>query len=163
VIIISEKSADPAYDKYPFIKWLTVDKEFLEGDPITVDDLASSLLVFDDIESLPKLEKEAVFALKKRCSLVGRSSNIYIIVISHLSMRGDETKTDLSESDGYVVFPHGSSTYHLKRQLKEYAGLSPKQIAKIMRLPTRWVYIKKTYPQYVVSQYGCYLLGDDDE
>jgi hypothetical protein len=158
-LFTSKKDPDPAFkDLFPF------DLEgFTEGDPLTPEDFRNSLVVFDDIESItPKATRDAVFALKKALSETGRSSNIYLCVSAHRAMRGQETKDDLNEMDGLVVFPRRGTSYHNKRLLEVYGGLSRPQVKRVMEDTdnTRFAYVKVKgdIPAYCVTEKEVFLL-----
>ena len=74
-----------------------------------------------------------------------------------------KTREKLNECSRVVIFPHGGSTYHIKRYLKEYAGLSKNQIQKALNVPSRWLCVSNDYPKYILYDSGMYLLKDDED
>jgi energy-coupling factor transporter ATP-binding protein EcfA2 len=156
-VFTSKHELDPAYaglteEDLPF------DLEGLDQPPfLAPEHLRDSLCIFDDVENVqPKSLRDAVFALKKAISETGRSSNVYLIVISHRPLRGNETKDDLNESDGMIVFPRRGTTYHANRMLQVYGGLNKSQAKRVIEDTenTRWVYckLKGDIPAYLVSE-----------
>lgn len=158
IFIFSKKISDPAFDKYDYITRIELDEEFINGEPLDCKNLSDSLCIFDDIENIPnKKIKEAVYKLKDNLLETGRSNNIYICICNHIAMNYKETRKDINESTGYVFFKNGN-TYHIKRFLKDYIGIDPEKIKKLLDLPSRWVMINKTYPMYAISENECFLL-----
>jgi len=157
IFIFSKKNEDEAYDCHTFVTRIPLDEEFLETE-LDVEQFRDSLCVFDDIENCKKGVNEKVHSLLDNLSETGRSNNIYIILCNHLSMMGAKTKRSLNESDSVVIFKN-SSPFHVKNLLSKYVGLDCEQIATIMSLPSRWVFIKKDEPQYVVTENKVFLLN----
>ena len=89
---------------------------------------------------------------------VGRHHGLYVVITSHLGSDYTKTRAILNEAHGICCFPNGSSAKQLTYVLETYAGLTKDDIRKVRRLPSRWVYIRKTYPAAVVHATGAYLL-----
>lgn len=159
VWIISQKDEDPAYDKLgAYVKRIPLDREFRDGDPLGPSDFENSLVIFDDVEAIPdKKMSEAVYALKNNLLTTGRSKGINIIICTHIAMNHEKTKVDLTECDSYLIFRQASA-YHTKRLLKTYVGLDTKTIDRIYSIPSRWVFIKKTFPMYALAESEAFLL-----
>lgn len=157
IFIFSKKDSDPAYDSLNFITRVPLDEEFVEME-LDTDYLRDSLCVFDDIENIfDKAIKTKVYQLKDSLAETGRSFNIYMILCNHLAMNGNSTRKDLNECDAVVVFK-SSSNYHIENLLRKYVGLDKNQITEIKDLKSRWVFIKKDVPMYVVSENKVILL-----
>jgi hypothetical protein len=164
VLFTSKTDPDPAFEG------LDIEPVDLErfGEEAAIrapgpEDFRDSLIVFDDIESIsPKSVRDAVFALKKSLAETGRSSNVYLCVSAHRAMRGQETKDDLNEASGYVVFPRRGSSAHSKRLLETYGGLTKQQVKRVLEQTqgSRWAYCKikgETEP-YVVTENEVFFL-----
>jgi hypothetical protein len=159
IIIISKKTDEPEFDKLNYVKFIDIDKEWLDGEPLDTDDFENSLVVFDDIENVhPKVLRDEVYRLKDSLIETGRSKNIYIILCNHLSMNGNQTRKDLNESDTIVIFPSNSSHYHLDRLLRTYCGIDKKKVEYILKVPSRWCVIKKHVPRYCITENEIFLL-----
>lgn len=158
IYLISKKTSDPEFDKFKYITRIELDEDFATGEPLQPEDLKNSLVIFDDIENISDDNiKNAVYKLKDNLLETGRDKNIYMVIAIHMARNNKCTRTDNNESSAFVLFKGGNS-YHNKRYLKEYIGLDSKGIQRILDLPSRWVYINKTFPMYVVSESECYLL-----
>jgi len=159
VFIFSKKDSDPIFDRFDFITRITLDEEFIKDEPLDTKDLQKSLCIFDDIENIPnKAIKDAVYKLKDNLLETGRDKEIFLCITSHLSMNYKITRKDINECSSYVFFKNGNS-YHTRRYLKDYVGLGPKDIEKLMSIPSRWVMINKNYPMYAISETECMLLN----
>jgi hypothetical protein len=165
IFIISKKDYDEAFDeKYrALIKKggmirIILDEDFLM-DETDVSDFKDSLVVFDDIENLTGAMKKKVYWLKDYLALTGRSNNIYLILCNHLAMNYRETRTDLGECDAVVVFQSGNKLY-IENLLKKHCGLNKSQIADVFDLlnESRWCFVKKTVPSYIVTEHKVVLL-----
>ena len=132
---------------------ISLDDEFLE-EPIDVNkEMHNSVLVFDDIDSLTGDMAKEVKRIQDTALKIGRHSNIDIINTNHLSTDSMKTKTLLNEANAFVIYPKGSSKMSLDRLLKNYIGLNQKTIDKICAMKSRWVYIYRNYPQFIVNEH----------
>ena len=115
--------------------------------------------IFDDIENIrDKNIKKKVYQLKDDLSMTGRVNDTYILLANHLAMNYRETRSDLGECDGVVVFQAGNKL-HVNNLLKTHVGLDPRQIDQIFETlkSSRWIFVKKTYPMYYVSEHSVFL------
>lgn len=140
--------------------------ESLLNDPIDAKkELLKSVVVFDDIETMNKNMTKYLELLRNDIIKNGRDQNkndndIYCVCTNHQITDYKKTRDLLNECTSLTIFPKSGSSYGMDRALKLYFGLSNDQISKIKKLPSRWVTIYSTYPQYVLYQKGCYLLSD---
>jgi hypothetical protein len=159
IYIFSKKDSDPIFDRFDFIERVKLDEEFIKDEPLDTKDLQKSLCIFDDIENIPNPAiKTAVYKLKDNLLETGRDKEIYLCITSHLSMNYKITRKDINECSSYIFFKNGN-TYHTRRYLKDYIGLSAKVIERLLNLPSRWVLVNKNYPQYAISETECLLLN----
>lgn len=157
IIIFSRVMYDECLDKLKPIRIL-INDQILE-DPIKPSELTNSLVIFDDTDTIPdKILKECITKLKNDLLEVGRHENIYVAISSHLISNYRETRTVLNESHSITLFPAGGSVYGIKYILKNYGGMDQSDIAKAVKLPSRWITLKKTYPQAILYSKGVYLL-----
>jgi energy-coupling factor transporter ATP-binding protein EcfA2 len=135
------------------IKQLPINDELIE-DPIVLDQLADSVVIFDDIQAIKKPYKEIIEQLQNDILTTGRHFNIDIVNTSHLStINGSNLRKDLlNESNAFVLFPYASSKNQTANLLKNYANYDTKSINKLLQLKTRWIYIYKNFPCYFVSE-----------
>jgi hypothetical protein len=158
IIVFSRVDHDDVIDKLKPIRILINDE--LIKDPISPNELANSLVIFDDTDTIPdKALKTAITNLKNDLLETGRHEDIYVAITSHLISNYRETRTVLNECHSITLFPAGGSTYSIKYVLKNYGGLTPNEVSKAISLPSRWVTLKKTFPQAILYSKGAYLPG----
>lgn len=131
----------------------------LLDEPVDIRDLQDSIAIFDDVDVISNKQiRDWVIALRDACLETGRHLNITTCCTSHQICNNLKTKILLQEATKVVVFPRSGSTYHITRFLKCYCGFTTPQINKFLSLPSRWVMVSKTYPQYVLYNDGAYML-----
>jgi len=156
VFVFSNKDSDPALDKED-IKRMPIDEELI-NDPINLDELNNSLVVFDDIEGNPDKKINAEMdRLRDLILQQGRSYKVSFVYISHLANNYKQTRTILNECNSITIFPAMTTKYALKYLLEKYFGFCRDDINKVCSLPSRWVTINKA-PIVVLYEKGCYLL-----
>jgi len=157
----TDSRKDPAYAK---LKPMQVDiNEGLLTQPIDIekDIKKGSLIIFDDCNTIGDAAlKKAVNALIVDILEVGRKLEIWTIITNHLVNPSEKAlgRVILNEMQVLTVFPKSGSAHQIKYCLKNYFGLSNKQIQEIFDLKTRWVTIFKNYPMCVMHEHGAYLL-----
>jgi hypothetical protein len=155
IYLFTKKKEDPNFDKLDYIK--RVDLACLVECEVPLEELRDSLVIMDDYETLDGEIKKAFYKLKDDILLMGRSYNVPTILINHVQAGGSQTKLDNLESTAYIIYKNGSAK-HNKYILSTYLGLNNKDIEKVMKLPSRWVYINRKYPMHVVYEHGAYLI-----
>lgn len=162
IYLFSRLDEDPVLDEYEPTRIL-INEELLE-DPIVPEELVEQspegcLVIFDDIDTLPKKLRDPIWALRDDILQIGRHYHITILVVTHQLMNYKETRTLLTESSKVVVFPHSGTAYHLRRFFKEYCGLDSKTTNRVLKLPTRWLMVQKKYPLYILGENICTLVS----
>ncbi len=119
----------------------------------------NSLVVFDDIESQDKALYAWIRDLRDTLFMKARKHETDIINIIHKALDRNLTKVPNLEANGCVVFPR-LSWPQAKKTLSVYYDISQKQLDEIYRLrnESRWVYVSKQYPKYVLWEKGVKLL-----
>ena len=136
--------------------------ETLVSDPIDITELEKgSLIIFDDCNTIGDRDiKKAVDALVIDIMEVGRKLGIWLILTNHLVNPNEKKfgRIVMNEMQSFTFFPRSGSAYQIRYCLKNYFGMSKKQIDDILALKSRWVTVLKSYPQCVVHIHGAYLL-----
>lgn len=156
VYIVSAIPNDEVLDSIkPKPKRLKIDEKMYEK-PIPIELFENSIILFDDVDNIrDKKIKEAIQKLRDDVLANGRHYNINVISLTHNPTNNKETKSSLLESNSIVMFPHGGDDYHIKRVLKEYLSIPTKKIDEILKMKSRWIFINKSYPKYMISESGC--------
>lgn len=155
--ILSGVNEDDPLDKLDPVR---IDLQNMLQDPITVEDeFQDSIVLFDDTSTLsnPIIRKMCVNLLDDIVE-VGRHYNTTVINTSHMILDYRNSRKILNEATGVCIFAKAGSNVQNKKYLYNYAGLDKEQVNKILNLPSRWVYLKRTPPQMVIFEKGAYLL-----
>jgi len=156
IILFSRKPEDPVLDKLKPMR-IMIDEDLLD-DPITLDELRDSAVVFDDIDTIADKQLLAYIQhLRDDILEVARSYHTTCICTSHQITNYKATRVLLNEATSIVFFPKSGSSHGIKYCLKQYCGISDKKdLKKILNLPSRWVCLNKTYPMHVLYSFGAY-------
>jgi len=159
VYLFSALDEDDTLDSDKRIKRIMIDEDIGEE---SIDDFENTMCIFDDVDVLPKKEKDAIYFLLNKFLQVGRHKNINVVFTSHLPSDNRNTRVILNEANTITYNPSGSS-HSIKYLLKTYCGLSLGQIKKIKGLKTRMATIYRNYPQFVLTEQNLYILNDESE
>lgn len=159
VWLFSKVVGDKSLEGIKNLKQIELNEE-LSQDPININELKNSLVIFDDIGKIrdKDVKKEIDFLLGEILQ-EGRHPNIECIATNHIIADHKNTKDLLNESSFITVFPH-TNKMQIKYILKTYIGLEPKQIKEVLEKVkgSRWMSIYTRAPNYVVYEHGCFLL-----
>ena len=162
VYLLSRVSEDPVLDDVPGLVRInpaTLLADTLENGPMPVEDFKESVMITDDLSSLPAAEKAVAESLRSDILEIGRHSDITALNVVHVLFDGTrEGKRCLIESSAYTIFPRASGIYSGTRLLKEYMGLSPKHAKSLLNVKSRWLYLQRQYPAYAVWEGGVTLM-----
>lgn len=123
------------------------------------------LIVYDDVDSMDAVSKvlmESVQASIKDVLNVGRSKHLSVVITSHLGSDYKRTRGILNETQNIVCFPRGSNPDAIKYVLGKYGNLTKDELEKVMKLPSRWVCVRREYPSAVIYSDGAYLTNLPD-
>lgn len=152
---------DPAYKGLKPIQIPINEKIIADPIDITKELTGGSIVFFDDCNTIQddKMRK-AIEKLIGDILEVGRKLDITIVITSHLVIPNERkmARTILNEMQMLTVFPKSGSSQQIRYALKQYYGLTNKQIDQIIALKSRWVTISKSYPNYVIYENGCFIL-----
>jgi hypothetical protein len=158
IILFSDQPKDEVLDQFKPIR-IIINEELLD-DPIDVEELKDSLVIFDDIDSITnKKLKNLIETLRDTILKRGRHFEIYALCSNHQCTEYRQTRELLSASNIIYFYPQSGATYSIKYVLNKYIGLDKAQIDKIFKLKSRWVAIHKQAPMYVMYSHGIYLLN----
>lgn len=163
IFVISRVKNDTAFKHIKDIQYVEINEDLIT-DPLTPEEFRNPnghkvYLIIDDIATIHnKLIKKSVQNFLDDCLECGRHMKLCILATNHFLTNFKDTRTLLNEATSVVFFPRSGSVNGIKRYLKEYAGLSPKQIKRILNLNSRWVCINRMYPNFIIYERGSYLL-----
>ena len=161
VLLISPVENDPAFDDLPINK-IEPNEELLDN-PIDLNELENSLVIFDDTDSIvdPKVKK-MIQDLISRVLEVGRHKNISAIICIHKICNFRETRTLLNEAHYVVLFLRGNRSHMTKYYLKQHQDISRKGMKKLYSIPSRYIVFSNTFPSPILHERGCYIPEMDD-
>lgn len=140
------------------IKYVRIDEDLLE-DPIDPEELNKSLVIFDDIDTIPDKDlREYVVQLRNDLLETGRHVKCTMVNTSHHLTDYKRTRTLLNESTSVTFYPRMGGANQIKRYLSHYAGMTVDQIKRVFNLPSRWVTVSRTAPMWVLYDRGCYMV-----
>lgn len=159
--IFSRKDSDEPLDKLKPIR-IKIDESLVENPIDLTKELSDgAIVIFDDVNTiLDDKQKKAVDKLMADIMEVGRSYGIYTIITNHLVIPNEKksARTILNELHTLTVFPRSGSAQQIRYALKTYFGLNNKQVDLILKLPSRYVTVSKSYPMYVLYDQGAFVL-----
>ncbi len=162
IYIFSHKPEDPeSLDKIKKYKRVKImEDDFLKTD-FSIADLANSLLIFDDIDSIPEaIVLKKLYNILEMCLTLGRSYKVSTIYTTHTPTNGARTKLILAENHSTTLFFHKMGLKPLKYICENYYGLDNKQIQYLRKLPSRWVTLFRSTPMIAVHEHGAIALNE---
>lgn len=159
VFLFSNTKDDSNLDKFKEVQRFELDNEFV-ADPMTPEELENSLVIFDDVDSIPdKKLKKVILTLRDSILTKGRHNGISCICSNHQLADGHETKTMLRESQFITLFPQFSPKSKIIYLLKSYSNMDDSEIAEALdKIETRYITVFKEVPRAVMHSDGVYLL-----
>jgi hypothetical protein len=155
--IVSRVNEDRVLDDLPLMQRLDI--EDIAEDPLVAEDLENSIILFDDIATIGnRTVRNAILELRDDLMETGRHQNVTLLMINHSLFEGATTKKSLTEATAVIVFPRAGNKYHLRRLFKDYVGFDCTQFKRLLSHNSRWIYVSRTYPQYLVHENGAYLI-----
>lgn len=161
IYIFSHKPEDKeSLDKIKKYKRVKFSDEFLKTE-FSISDFANSLLIFDDIDSIPDpIVLRKLYALLDMCLTLGRSYKVSTVYTTHTPTNGAKTKLILAENHSCTLFFHKMGLRPLKYICENYYGLDNKQIQYLRKLPSRWVTIFRSTPMIALHENGAIALNE---
>ncbi len=158
VYVFSMVNDDPALNIIKPIR-IKIDEELID-DPLEANEFKDSLVLFDDIDMISdKKLLKAVKDIQKKILEIGRHGNTYILSTSHMTCDGHTTRSLLNECSKVVLFK-GTNVKQLDYFLNNYMGVKlEKDKRDIRNLPSKWYMLHKNFPQYVLYERGCKIIG----
>lgn len=156
---------DPAYEDIPnMIQVITdpnnekyigavLDLDFTSHNMFSFGDL----FIFDDCNTIhDEVIREKVFSYMVQLLETGRKLGFTPLITSHLINPNDKKfgRILLNEMTDLVVFPVGGSIKQIRYALDNYFGFDKKQIMDVIQARSRWVWIHKCAPQYIITEHS---------
>jgi chromosomal replication initiation ATPase DnaA len=152
VFLISKLQEDDTLDKAKFIK--RVNPETFKEEKPDVTEFSDSLVIIDDYEGWESSDKSLyniIISLINDIASMGRHHKINLIVCNHNHTNYRATRLLLNEATGIIIYPQSSGDNALKYLLTSYVGLTKAQINEIKKARSRWVFVHKHAPRYMMT------------
>ena len=158
IYLISKLTEDSTLDKLKYL--IRIDPEKLKENPIeNLDNLNECLVIFDDVENFDKETDKAVQHLANMIATTGRHNVCSMVYISHLLSDYKRTRILLMESTGYVLYPLSTGSHAFNYMMKTYLGMDSKESNELRKTGSRWIYIKKHYPQLLITEHSARIMN----
>lgn len=154
IYLFSRIEEDEPLDKYDPIR-IPLEREYFDEEPLSPEEFRGSIIIFDDIDTLKdKPLLKYIQSFRDDLLECGRHFDITTISTTHQITNYLSTRTLLNEAQAVVLFPKCSGQYQLKGFLERYMGFDKEQIEKVRKLPSRWIFMYKEFPMYIVYEKG---------
>ena len=110
-----------------------------------------SLVIFDDVESTSKDIYQKIEDLMKAILQLGRTAKIFCIISKHQMNDSKKTSFIWNECNKFILFPAGLSRWSTSRNLSMNLGLDKDVIKQITNTDSRYVFIQKNHPRYLIT------------
>lgn len=118
---------------------------------LPVETFENSICLFDDWETGDKSSRDGLQKLLVSLLMRGRKLNCHVVCIIHTTLQANFSRDLHFESRYTVLFPR----YQIRTTnsyLTNYMGFEKDQLSKIKKMNTRYIYISKMVPQYLISE-----------
>ena len=133
-----------------------IDEEIKE---IELTELENSICIFDDVEKVrEKKIRDNVYGLMDDIYQNGRHNNICMIASSHVACGGNQTKTQILESQFVTYFMSSGTNY--ERLIMTYLGFTRKEYDALKRINSRWITVYRQAPVVIFFETGILLKSD---
>jgi hypothetical protein len=157
IVVFSRVADDPAFEDLKLTR-VPINDDLVKSPP-AISTYKDSIVIFDDVDTIQKKPQlETVMKIRDDILETGRHLNITVITTSHLLLNYKKTRSSLNEATVVCFYPQFGSKLHIKRYLKEHAGIEPAAARKVINLPSRWVMHCKAVPQCFIHEKGALTL-----
>ena len=114
-----------------------------------------SLLVFDDIDTLPNKLRKGIYELINQILQIGRHYDFSIVITSHLinGMDRNFNRIVMNECHYVVLFLQGLARRHVHYWAETYAGIDKDDLKNMYKLASRATIFSKNYPQFYMTEH----------
>jgi hypothetical protein len=158
IYLVSKLTEDSTLDKLKYL--IRIDPTKLVEKPITdLEPLNNSLVIFDDIENFDKETDKVIQNLVNQIASTGRHNVTSMIYITHLLSDYKRTRLVLMEATQYVLYPLSTGSHAFNYMMKTYLGMDSKEANALRKTGSRWVSIRKHYPQVLITEHSAKIMN----
>lgn len=157
VYLFSDIDKDEPLDKIK-VKRVILDERMYE-EPLDKKLFKDSLVIFDDIDNIKnKKIRDATRDFRDELLNNGRHNKTSVLSLNHNAMSNQHTKASLSETKALVLFLNAGDDYRLKNVLEKYCSFDKKEIKDILKLKSRYIYVHKHFPKYILTENSAHIM-----
>jgi hypothetical protein len=123
-----------------------------------LEELEDCLIIFDDYDTLPKQYLATVMRLIDMICIEGRHTRTSVLILTHFLSNFNKTRLQLAESQVLCLYPNATSPKAMLNVCQNYAGLDKPQVMALKKCGSRWVWIHKHFPPFVITEHFASML-----
>lgn len=129
-----------------------VASNFLSDCNLSLDDIADSLLIVDDVEALlNRAHHKAIMNFVNQVLMQGRHFRISVCMSRHLAAGGQDTKTIINESRWVVTFPYAGG--NLNYFYKNHCDINTDEDKRYIKgAGSRYIFVHKSNPNFMFGE-----------
>lgn len=137
------------------VKLLPLNDEFFGENIVTIEELAETLIIFDDIEGIQdKKIMKRVYQLMHSCLTNGRHKVIKVLVLAHNPRNGDHVYRSILSEIQMAIFAGPQNSRHLSTYMNEHALVGESKIIKEaidLKAKNRYLIVNK-HDRYISTE-----------
>ena len=158
IYLLSKLSEDSTLDKLKYL--VRIDPSKLVENPITdLDMLKDCMLIADDVDTFDKETDKVVQKLIDDIATMGRHSNTTLLFLTHYLSNYKKSRLLLMEATHFVLYPMSTGSHAFNYTMKTYLGIDKEEATSIRKAGSRWVCLKKSFPQYMVTEHSAKIMN----
>jgi hypothetical protein len=158
IYLVSKLSEDSTLDKLKFLERL--DPQKIVEDPISdLEILKDCMIIFDDVDTFDKETDKVIQKLIDDIATMGRHSNTTMLFLTHYLSNYKKTRLLLMEATNFVLYPQSTGSHAFNYTMKVYLGLDKDEAMAIRKSGSRWVSLKKSFPQYLITEHSARVMN----
>lgn len=158
IYLLSKLSEDSTLDKLKYL--IRIDPEKLVESPITdLEMLKDCMLIADDVDTFDKATDKIVQKLIDDIATMGRHSNTTLLFLTHYLSNYKKSRLLLMEATHFVLYPRATGSHAFNYTMKTYLGMDKDEATEIRKSGSRWVCLKKSFPQYLITEHSAKIMN----
>jgi hypothetical protein len=150
-LITGQETEDPVYEDN-FKDYQIININHPDFARLKWSDFSKSIIIYDDVESLQNKDLEVfINRLQNACLQNGRRAEVISFHINHALLGGIQTKFIIQECPSINIYPR-RDTFNVENFLLNKLLYKRELVDHLLKLNTRVLTIRKSYPQYYISK-----------
>ena len=158
IYLLSKLAEDSTLDKLKYL--IRIDPAKLVQDPIVdLEMLKDCMLIADDVDTFDKETDKVVQKLIDDIATMGRHSNTTLLFLTHYLSNYKKSRLLLMEATHFVLYPMSTGSHAFNYTMKTYLGLDKDEAQEIRKSGSRWVCLRKSFPQYMITEHSAKIMN----